>query len=39
LLATSCRDAGMTVVTTNTKDFELIAQVEPVRFSAPWPRG
>ena len=37
LLATSCRTEGLTVVTTNTADFERIARVEPVRFSEPWP--
>lgn len=38
LLATSCRDVGVTIVTGNTADFELIAEVEPVRVSAPWPK-
>lgn len=39
LLAVSCREAGLTLVTNNAADFELIAEVEPVRFSGPWPRA
>ena len=39
LLATSCREEGFTLVTRNLKDFELIAQVEPIRFEPPWPKG
>lgn len=38
LLATSCREEGLTLVTSNVADFELIAEVEQVRFSAPWPK-
>jgi len=37
LLATSCREEGFSLVTGNVKDFELIAEVEPVRFVAPYP--
>jgi len=39
LLAVSCREAGLTLVTNNTADFELIAEVEPVRFGLPWPKA
>lgn len=37
LLATSCREAGVTLVTNNLRDFELIQQIEPVDVAAPWP--
>jgi predicted nucleic acid-binding protein len=37
LLAVSCREEGMTVITRNTADFERIAKVEAVRFVQPWP--
>lgn len=37
LLAVSCREAGATLVTTNTADFARIRTVEPFRFMAPWP--
>jgi predicted nucleic acid-binding protein len=37
LLALSCREAGMTVVTRNTHDFARIQRVVPFRFLAPWP--
>jgi predicted nucleic acid-binding protein len=37
LLALSCREAGMTVVTRNTHDFERIQRMVPFRFLAPWP--
>ena len=39
LLATSCREEGLTLITGNTADFELIAEIEPVRFRAPWPKA
>ena len=38
LLALSCREAGMTVVTRNTRDFARIQRVVPFRFLAPWPK-
>jgi predicted nucleic acid-binding protein len=38
LLAMSCRDAGIVLVTRNTGDFERIASVRPFDFIAPWPR-
>jgi predicted nucleic acid-binding protein len=37
LLAVSAREEGLTIVTDNTKDFELINSVEDIRFVAPWP--
>lgn len=37
LLATSAREEGLTIITDNRRDFELINAVEPVRFVAPWP--
>ena len=37
LIAASARDHGVTVVTDNVKDFELIASVAPVDFVPPWP--
>ncbi len=39
LLAASCRRTGLALVTRNLKDFELIARIEPFRYSEPWPRG
>lgn len=37
LLAASCRQAGVTLITRNVKDFEAIAKVESVAYAAPWP--
>lgn len=37
LLAASAREHGFVLVTRNTRDFERIATVEPLRFAAPWP--
>jgi predicted nucleic acid-binding protein len=37
LIAASCREAGVTLITANTADFERIAQVEPFHFAPPWP--
>ena len=37
LLAMSCREAGMVLVTGNLRDFERIARVKPFEFTAPWP--
>jgi predicted nucleic acid-binding protein len=37
LLAISCRDAGVTVVTSNARDFERIAALTNCEFVAPWP--
>jgi len=37
LLALSCREAGMTLVTRNVRDFQRIQRVVPFRFVEPWP--
>jgi predicted nucleic acid-binding protein len=37
LLAVSCREVGMTLLTTNTEDFQRIRQVERFEFVPPWP--
>ncbi len=37
LLAACCREAGVTLVTDNTRDFERIKSVLPFDFVAPWP--
>ena len=37
LLALSCREAGVTLVTDNTADFERIGRIVPVPHVAPWP--
>lgn len=38
LLALSCREAGLTLVTANSRDFERINRVVPFRFTPPWPQ-
>jgi predicted nucleic acid-binding protein len=38
LLALSCREAGVTLVTANVKDFKRIARIVPFRFVPPWPK-
>jgi len=37
LLAVTCREAGVTLVTENTRDFALIRRVLPFAFVGPWP--
>jgi predicted nucleic acid-binding protein len=37
LLALSCREAGMILVTENIRDFKRIAQVAPFDYVKPWP--
>lgn len=37
LIAASCREAGVTLVTANTRDFEMIRRVLPFDFVPPWP--
>lgn len=37
LLALSCREAGMVLVTDNGRDFGRIARVAPFEFAEPWP--
>jgi predicted nucleic acid-binding protein len=39
LLAASCREHGITLVTDNTRDFERIQSVVRFEFQAPWPSG
>ena len=38
LIAMSCRDSGMVLVTENRRDFERIAGVVRFEFVGPWPR-
>lgn len=37
LLAATCRENGITLVTANTADFEMISSVLRFDFVAPWP--
>ena len=37
LLATSCREAGVTLITNNLGDFRRIHTVFPFEFRGPWP--
>ena len=37
LLAVSCRELGLTLVTTNVRDFERIREVLDFDFVPPWP--
>jgi len=37
LLAAACREAGVTLVTANRRDFERITRVAPFDFVDPWP--
>jgi predicted nucleic acid-binding protein len=37
LLAMSCRESGMVLVTNNLRDCIRIAAVRPFDFEAPWP--
>ena len=37
LLAASCREEGVVVITRNRRDFARIRLVEPVQFEDPWP--
>ncbi len=37
LLGASCREGGLTLITRNTRDFELIRGVEEFELAAPWP--
>lgn len=38
LLALSCREAGLTLVTDNRRDFDRIRRVVTFDFVEPWPR-
>jgi predicted nucleic acid-binding protein len=37
LLAASCRDEGLVLITANASDFALIKRVEEVEVVGPWP--
>lgn len=37
LLALSCRESGLVLITDNDRDFARIARILPFRFMAPWP--
>jgi predicted nucleic acid-binding protein len=37
VLAASCRETGVTIITLNEGDFRRIASVEGVDFEVPWP--
>jgi predicted nucleic acid-binding protein len=37
LIAASAREHGLTIITRNTADFDLIRTVEPVEAVPPWP--
>lgn len=37
LLALSCRESGMVLVTDNLRDFKRIARHAPFEFAPPWP--
>jgi predicted nucleic acid-binding protein len=37
LLAASCHENGVTLITHDIRDFELIRKVEPVKLATPWP--
>ena len=39
LLAASCREEGLTLITSNVRDFARLQQVEQFDFMAPWPGG
>jgi predicted nucleic acid-binding protein len=39
LLAASCRETGVTLVTENVRDFARIRRVLPFDFVPPWPGG
>ena len=39
LLAASCREQGLTLVTSNARDFARLRQVERFEFVPPWPPG
>ena len=37
LLAASCREEGLVLISENERDFDLITSVEPTRVVPPWP--
>ena len=38
VIAASCREAGVTLITRNQRDFERIREVDGLSFVDPWPR-
>lgn len=38
LIAATCRENGVTLITINTEDFRRIRQVFAFEYTAPWPR-
>jgi len=38
VIAASCREAGITLITRNRTDFDRIRKVEQVEIAPPWPR-
>jgi len=39
LLASSCRELGLTLITSNTRDFARLRLVERFEYVTPWPAG
>ena len=39
LLAASCLENGLTLITLNTGDFDLIRKVHTFKYTNPWPAG
>lgn len=37
VLAASCRERGLTLITQNRNDFDLIRKVQPFDYTEPWP--
>lgn len=37
VLAASCRECGLTLITQNRNDFDLIRKVHPFDYTEPWP--
>jgi len=37
ILAASCREEGITIITSNRADFDLIRRVQPLEVAEPWP--
>lgn len=37
ILACSCAESGVTIITHNTRDFAILQQIVPVNVTEPWP--
>jgi predicted nucleic acid-binding protein len=37
LLAASCREEGLVLITNNVNDFAIIRRVEAIEVAEPWP--